>query len=102
MISAIHGTRPYATVSTAIPPTAKETATDSSKTDVKDIKLDDKPIKKEVDSTLIIKKQKASEDRAKILADRKKALEDKKKKILEDREAAKKAKEEKLKEGKKD
>lgn len=82
--------------------TAKETATDSSKTDVKDIKLDDKPIKKEVDSTLIIKKQKASEDRAKILADRKKALEDKKKKILEDREAAKKAKEEKLKEGKKD
>lgn len=82
--------------------TAKETATDSSKTDVKDIKLDEKPIKKEVDSTLIIKKQKASEDRAKILADRKKALEDKKKKILEDREAAKKAKEEKLKEGKKD
>ena len=82
--------------------TAKETATDSSKTDVKGIKLDEKPIKKEVDSTLIIKKQKASEDRAKILADRKKALEDKKKKILEDREAAKKAKEEKLKEGKKD
>jgi Skp family chaperone for outer membrane proteins len=82
--------------------TAKETATDTSKTDVKGIKLDEKPIKKEVDSTLIIKKQKASEDRAKILADRKKALEDKKKKILEDREAAKKAKEEKLKEGKKD
>ena len=76
--------------------TAKETATDSSKTDVKGIKLDEKPIKKEVDSTLIIKKQKASEDRAKILADRKKALEDKKKKILEDREAAKKAKEEKV------
>jgi Skp family chaperone for outer membrane proteins len=82
--------------------TAKETATDSSKTNVKDLKLDEKPIKKEVDSTLIIKKQKASEDRAKILADRKKALEDKKKKVLEDREAAKKAKEEKLKEGKKD
>ena len=82
--------------------TAKETATDSSKTDVKDIKLDEKPIKNEVDSTLIIKKQKAVEDRAKILADRKKALEDKKKKVLEDREAAKKAKEEKLKEGKKD
>lgn len=80
----------------------KETVKDSSKTDVKDIKLDEKPIKKEVDSTLIIKKQKASEDRAKILADRKKALEDKKKKVLEDREAAKKAKEEKLKEGKKD
>lgn len=81
---------------------ATETATDSSKTDVKDLKLDEKSIKKEVDSTLIIKKQKASEDRAKILEDRKKALEDKKKKVLEDREAAKKAKEEKLKEGKKD
>ena len=77
---------------------ATETATDSSKTDVKDLKLDEKPIKKEVDSTLIIKKQKAAEDRAKILEDRKKALEDKKKKVLEDREAAKKAKEEKLKE----
>ncbi len=81
---------------------AKETVKDSSKTDLKDVKLDEKPIKKEVDSTLINKKQKAVEDRAKILADRKKALEDKKKKVLEDREAAKKAKEEKLKEGKKD
>lgn len=81
---------------------AKETVKDSSKTNLKDVKLDEKPIKKEVDSTLIIKKQKAVEDRAKILADRKKALEDKKKKILEDREAAKKAKEDKLKEGKQD
>ena len=89
---------------TAVPAKSKlkETVKDSSKTDVKDLKLDEKPIKKEVDSTLIIKKQKAVEDRAKILEDRKKALEDKKKKVLEDREAAKKAKEEKLKEGKKD
>jgi Skp family chaperone for outer membrane proteins len=82
--------------------TVTGTATDSIKTDVKDLKLDEKPVKKEVDSTLIIRKQKTAEDRAKILEDRKKALEDKKKKILEDREAAKKAKEEKLKEGKKD
>jgi len=49
--------------------------------------------KKEVDSSLVLKKQKAAEERAKVLADRKKAIEDKKKKALEDREAAKKAKE---------
>ncbi|WP_298221659.1 OmpH family outer membrane protein [Flavobacterium sp.] len=78
--------------------TSKDTV--SSKTD--DIKLDEKPAKKEADSTAVVKKQKSAEDRAKILADRKKALEDKKKKILEDREAAKKAKEDKLKEGKQD
>ncbi len=71
----------------------------SSKDAVKVVK---ESAKKEIDSTLIIKKQKTAEDRAKVLADRKKALEDKKKKALEDREAARKAKEDKLKEGKQD
>ena len=42
-----------------------------------------KPVapKREIDSTLIIKKQKAAEERAKVLADRKKAVEDKKKQL---------------------
>jgi Skp family chaperone for outer membrane proteins len=58
-------------------------------------KIDSNPIKenapkKAVDSTLIIKKQKAAEDRAKILADRKQALEDKKKLIQDSKDAKKK------------
>ncbi len=46
--------------------------------------------KKAIDSTLVIKKQKAAEDRAKILADRKQALEDKKKLIQDSKDAKKK------------
>lgn len=52
---------------------------------------------KTVDSTAVVKKQKTAEERAQILADRKKALEEKKQKALEAREAAKKAREEKKK-----
>ncbi len=90
---------------TAVPKPQSRTSTvkDSTATDSGNGSkiTDEKPVKV-VDSTAINKKQKSAEDRAKILADRKKALEDKKKKILEDREAAKKAKEDKLKEGKQD
>lgn len=53
----------------------------------------EKNLKKVVDSTAIIKKQKTAEERAQILADRKKAIEDKKKKAIQDREALKKEKE---------
>lgn len=53
----------------------------------------EKQIKKATDTVATIKKQKTAEERAKIIADRKKAIEDKKKKAIEDREAAKKAKE---------
>lgn len=52
---------------------------------------------KTVDSTAVIKKQKTAEERAQILADRKRALEEKKQKALEAREAAKKAREDKKK-----
>ena len=52
--------------------------------------------KKVVDSTSILKKQKAAEDRAKVLADRKKAVEDKKKQ-LEQTKASKKVQTEKTK-----
>ncbi len=45
--------------------------------------------KKEIDSTLIIKKRKAAEARAQTLADRKKAIEDKKKLIQETKESKK-------------
>ena len=53
----------------------------------------EKSLKKTIDSTAVNKKQKTAEERAKIIADRKKAIEDKKAKALEDREAAKKLKE---------
>ena len=43
--------------------------------------------KKEVDSSLVLKKQKAAEERAKVLADRKKAIEDKKKLLQEKKES---------------
>ncbi len=58
------------------------------------------PVTKTTDSTAVNQKQKASEEKAKTLADRKKALDEKKKKALADREAAKKAKEDKAKEDK--
>lgn len=50
---------------------------------------------KTIDSSAVVKKQKSAEERAQILADRKKALEDKKQKALEAREAAKKARDDK-------
>ena len=60
----------------------------SNKTGVNPLK--ESVSKKAIDSTLIIKKQKAAEDRAKILADRKQALEDKKKLIQDSKDAKKK------------
>jgi Skp family chaperone for outer membrane proteins len=45
--------------------------------------------KKEIDSSLVLKKQKAAEERAKVLADRKKAIEDKKKLLQEKKESKK-------------
>ncbi len=52
-----------------------------------------KPVapKKEIDSSLVIKKQKAAEERAKVLADRKKAIEDKKKLLQETKDAKRSA-----------
>jgi len=48
-----------------------------------------KPVapKKEIDSSLVLKKQKAAEERAKVLADRKKAIEDKKKLVQETKDS---------------
>ena len=43
--------------------------------------------KKEIDSSLVLKKQKAAEERAKVLADRKKAIEDKKKLLQETKDS---------------
>src|SRR6218665_116431 len=57
---------------------------------------------KTIDSTAINKRQKNAEERAQILADRKKAAEEKRKKILEEGEAAKKEKTEKNKATKQD
>jgi hypothetical protein len=45
--------------------------------------------KKAIDSTLIHKKQKAAEDRAKVLADRKKALDDRKRQIQQAKDSKK-------------
>jgi hypothetical protein len=47
--------------------------------------------KKEIDSSLVLKKQKAAEERAKVLADRKKAIEDKKKLLQETKDAKRSA-----------
>jgi hypothetical protein len=47
--------------------------------------------KKEIDSSLVLKKQKAAEDRAKVLADRKKAIEDKKKLLQETKDSKRSA-----------
>ena len=78
-------------------------AKDSKKVNVENTKKDSisnknqlppdvKAIEKPKDTTATNKKLKTAEERAKILADRKKGIEDKKKKALEDREAAKKEK----------
>ena len=82
------------------------TVTPATTTETPDSPTDNKatttqPVAKKVsDSTAVNNRQKSAEERAQILADRKKAAEEKRLKVLAEREAARKAKEEKAKENK--